>query len=707
MACSQAPNGRIAARAARAVVLVATLTAAFVGAVATSPSASGIGNRRPKSTSVSLSSQTNWVTGSSMSLDVAIHSLDKRAELGLKLTVYSRLTSRYALGLAETGKQSPDELVLDATPIIPLRALRVTGTGVLGVAMHVRVATSASLKPGGLGSPRLALDCAPLDCDGVYPLVVTVVDTANNTPLASLTTFLIYVAGRPGLNRLRVALVLPLGATPVLTASGSPALSAKTIQALAAVLETVEDHPTDHVNFELYPQLLVALAESRSPQAAAVLTDLRALAHQAAPSGPAEFLEAPFTPVNLDRLTAAGLGSELSTQLAAAEGIFRSELGVAPPRGVYLSTTPIDAASVVALAARHVGRVVLPETELPAASSLSLTSPLDLSISAGSNRSSAARLTAVVADSALAAHLAPGTSPVLATHQFLADIAQTFFEEPFGAQARGVVVALGAVPSSSLLSMVLEGLASSPIARPATVASVFSAVPVGADGAPTHLAPAPDHTRPSYAFASSIESASSMTRAIDSIVPDDHAFIADAEDAVLLAETAGFRRGRWALYAAEPRAAVSRIEHDLALAGTRTVTLTQRQAKVPLTIVSVFPSPIHATLELSSGTLAIAPGDFNRPVVLAHKNSPFVIPVTARTSGVSTLTIELVSPRGGIVLFEDVYTVRSTAFSIVAVGLSVAALLVLGLWWLRSHVRRTRRRAQAPAVPGPAVTSAE
>ena len=58
-------------------------------------------------------------------------------------------------------------------------------------------------------------------------------------------------------------------------------------------------------------------------------------------------------------------------------------------------------------------------------------------------------------------------------------------------------------------------------------------------------------------------------------------------------------------------------------------------------------------------------------------------------------------------LFEDVYTVRSTAFSIVAVGLSIAALLVLGLWWLRSHVRRRRRRAQAPAVPGPAPTSAE
>ena len=150
MACSQVPNGRIAARAARAVVLAATLTAAFVGVVATSPSASGIGSRRPKSTSISLSSQTNWVTGSSMSLDVAIHSLDKRAKLGLKLTVYSRLTSRYTLGLAETGKQSPDELVLDATPIIPLP--RVARDGDRGT-------RSGDARPrGGLGVAQTGWD---------------------------------------------------------------------------------------------------------------------------------------------------------------------------------------------------------------------------------------------------------------------------------------------------------------------------------------------------------------------------------------------------------------------------------------------------------------------------------------------------------------------------------------------------------------------
>jgi hypothetical protein len=64
-----------------------------------------------------------------------------------------------------------------------------------------------------------------------------------------------------------------------------------------------------------------------------------------------------------------------------------------------------------------------------------------------------------------------------------------------------------------------------------------------------------------------------------------------------------------------------------------------------------------------------------------------------------------VSPRGGIVLFEHVYTVRSTAFSIVGVALSLAALVVLALWWLRSRHGRRRRRATERAGPEPAVAN--
>jgi hypothetical protein len=687
-------HSSVGAISARAAVVASALALALVVVIApAAPAATATAHQRER-TGVSLVSQTGWVTGSRMWLDVAIHSPLPRADLGLKLTVYSRLTSRYAFDLSESGQLAPTELVLGSTPIIPLRVLHVTGTGVLRVAMHVRLADSATAKPGALGSPGLALDCAPLSCDGVYPLDVAVVDTAQGTRLASFTTYLVYVAGEPGSIPLRVALVLPFGSAPALVATGAPTLTSSEIASLAATLATIRQDPGTRVTLAVYPQLLVALAESPSPKAAVVLGELRTFAEQKSGAPSLEFLEAPFTPVSLDELTAAGLGREFRRQLDRAAQVFRTLLGATPPQGVYLSTTPLDDASLAALARNGIERVVIPATGLPTNMSMSHTAPLRMLLSAARPRAGALSLSALVADSALAAHFAPSAQPALAAHQFLAEIALVYFEQPFGQQARGVVVAPATIPRSpAFLSDLLEGLESSPIAEQSTVASLFSAVPVGADGAVSRITAVPAHAASSYAFASSIGNALSTVNALASTVPGDAAFLSRAGDATLLAETAGLGQAARMRYTAEPLALVGQIEHAISLAGARTVTLTQRRAKVPLTIVAAFPSPIHATLMLSSSTLAIASRYFSLPIVLAHKNSPFEIPVTARTSGVSTLTIELVSPRGGILLFEHVYTIRSTAFSVVAVALSVAALIVLALWWLRSHLRRRRRAA--------------
>jgi hypothetical protein len=688
-----------AARSACAFLLGTALLAALVATGGATAAGSAPVKGGPHGTAISLVSQTNWVTGGSMLLEVTIRSTVRQADLGLKLTVYSRLTSRYAFDLSESGRLAPNELVLDSTPIIPLDTLLVTGTSTFAVALHVRVTTKASPTPGPLGSPELALDCAPLACDGVYPLEVTVADTSNNLPLTSFTTYLVYVAGEPGSIPLRVAIVLPFGATPALDASGASALTAGDLRSLAATLKAIRDDPDDRLTLAVYPQLLTALAETRSSEAASVLANMRALAKRQRSSAAIEFLEVPFTPVNLDTLNSAGLGGELQSQLSAAARVFQTTLSATPPRGPYLSTTPLDDAGLADLATQHIARVIIPPTGLPVTELMTRSSPFSLKPSATKKSGAlAARPSALVADSILAAHFAAKADPVLAAHHFLAEIAQIYFEEPFGPQARGVVVAPETIPGSSVfLRAVLAGLESSPVARQATVASIFSAVPVGADGATRQVVAVTNHASTPYLFASSIQAAHSTLQAIASIVPDDAAFLSTVGDSILLAETAGLDHAAWTRYADEPLGALAQIERAISVSGARTVTLTQRTAKVPITIVSAFPSPIHATLQLTSSTLVITPADLSRAVVLGHKNSPFQIPVTTRTSGVSTLEVELVSPRGGVVLFAYVVTVRSTAFSSVAVALSVVAVLVLALWWFRARARRRRRATELAA----------
>jgi beta-lactamase regulating signal transducer with metallopeptidase domain len=88
----------------------------------------------------------------------------------------------------------------------------------------------------------------------------------------------------------------------------------------------------------------------------------------------------------------------------------------------------------------------------------------------------------------------------------------------------------------------------------------------------------------------------------------------------------------------------------------------------------------------------------------SHTNVVYVN-VRARTSGVFTVGITLESPAGGLQLSSGQIVVRSTATSIVGIVLSVGAVVVLAVWWVRtSRKRRSLRLAEEDtAGPGPPV----
>jgi hypothetical protein len=80
--------------------------------------------------------------------------------------------------------------------------------------------------------------------------------------------------------------------------------------------------------------------------------------------------------------------------------------------------------------------------------------------------------------------------------------------------------------------------------------------------------------------------------------------------------------------------------------------------------------------------------------------------VQTRASGLFKVDITLSSPAGGLTLSSGQVSVRSTATSVVGVILSLGAVAVLVVWWLRtSRKRRARRRLEetgegvAPPVP--------
>ena len=681
-----------------AATSLALATAGFASLV--SPAFSSASEK----TSVNLTAETNWVGAhSKMHLSFDVSSTFPTTDLGVKLTLYSRLTSRYAFGLSETGKEPSSEIVLGATPIIPLSQLLHGFAPNASASLKVRVVTAPTARSPQLSSPVLALDCVPGSCDGVYPLEVVIVDRSTDKPLASFTTDVIYLTGSAGTYPLNVALVFSLGTGLGLAPDGDSMVSLPRLVALDEFVRAVAAQSHTAVTINAYSQILLALERSQDKLAKATLTSLRSLVANGAVTGKLEMLDAPFAEISPEQLARAGLTSDFTRQFATGHAIAHRLVGATETVTPYLAASNLDATGVATLASAGITRLVVPESNVTPAQATTPTAPFKLQT--GLSGSSAP--VAFVADSGLASQLQSSSDPVLAAHNFLADLAQTFFEEPFSTGPRGVVVAPLLLPSSSrLVSTVLHGLNSTPILHSITLDDLYAAVPVGSNAEPRSAGLTGVHG-PSGHLGQKITSARSMLSDLQSVIPTDASLLNRARDAILLAETAGIANSAESRYLGVPNLEFKIVRESLALTGSRTVTIGQHNARVPVTFDSSFPNVIHADLRLSSGEFALSPSQVSQPIVLARKNTEHVVSVTTRTSGVSTLDVELVSPVGKVVLLQGGITIRSTAYSIVAVIISAIALLILLAWWVRTMLRRRRRHAQQRellSASGPAST---
>jgi hypothetical protein len=79
---------------------------------------------------------------------------------------------------------------------------------------------------------------------------------------------------------------------------------------------------------------------------------------------------------------------------------------------------------------------------------------------------------------------------------------------------------------------------------------------------------------------------------------------------------------------------------------------------------------------------------------LERGTTSFIVRVKTRTSGDSVVQLQLLSPIGGLEVARGEFTIRSTAISGVAIGLTAGAGAYLLVWWLRSALRRGRRHAK-------------
>jgi hypothetical protein len=650
-----------------------------------------------------------------LTLGLRIRSRAPRADLSLTVTVYDHLTSRS--GFTETLSGRGLGGVTARSPALALTSLTTDAQGVTTLTIPV---VGDTTPPGG-GDWTADLGCAPGSCADVYPVKVTLTDSAPNAGGAQLVTYLVYDDPSSTSQPLRVALVAPLGlAPPAADATGKvhpPRAGA--VAALDSLVGAIGAAPAVPMTLAPDPatlEYLVGAGHAHQVDAVGALS-----------TSPArQTLSQSFVPVDPTALADAGLPDETTAQERRASQVLAlPALGVRATTGTWVAGSTLDQAAVDQLAPAY-GHVVVPQSTVTGPTGpLTTTQPFALSAGRG------ASVTAAVSDAGLGAHLAAGSGgdPVLAAEQFLADLSLVYYEAPnlLGPEGtpapRGVVAVapLHWAPDPTFVTAALGGLEANPVVDPVTLDQLFTEVPVGADRQATARRPVP--AGPPGLPARALRTARVRQEGFESAASASPAGAVTAQtlgDLLLTAEAS-------TLTPHQQQAAVTGYEAVLAgqlrqlSVRSDTIRLTAGAASVPLTLVRNTPYPVTVVVRLTSDKLRFpasqSPGSvcrdphvtttdgrstFSALCVLDRATDAVYVNMRARTAGDFRVDVTLASPRSGLELAGGELTVRSLSTSAVAIALSVAAVLVLLAWWGRTLWRGgrwSRRGAHSRAAP--------
>lgn len=679
--------------------LALTLTVGIGSAGATVQPRSG----GSTSSHVSLIQQTAWaVPGGSFSLHLAISSPLPSSDLEIYVGVYHRLTNRSSFAQTLTNHlptslmASWDPVRLDHLPTDP------SGNATFTIALPAPGATSNATSAASTDvSGRVSLDLTSCTaCGGVYPVRVELRSATTGSELDRFTTHLIYTPPDAASHKLNVAWIIPIQARPALGPDGQESLGSTTSNALSALAGSLGRAPGVPVVLAPNPETLQALATSPRAIDQNTLGELRSLAGNTPTD---QIISRPYVPINVSVLASVGLASEVSAQIKRGGDVLGSTLHITTDHTTWSTNQTMSNVGLDELAHQGVTSLVLPEADLAGLNQpLTLTQPFGLSHQPS--------IEAASADPGLASHFASGSEPVLSAHQLLADLAQLYFDSPDSSVARGVVIQTPPtwLPQRGLLDAALAGLSDSPIVAPVTLKTLFSTVP-GAPASSTNASGISSSTSMSAARGHTLVrdlagNQSFPTPPLD-LITRTRGRLASLEgalahvtpsfqtmaDVLLVGESADLNNSQQTGYLNGVNNLIDAFVAHVSLPQPHSLTLTSRAGHLPITVVSTLGVTVRGVLHVASDKLAFPRGS-TQPVDVTNNSVTAIFDVRARATGAFPLKVSLVSPDGHLILASTRLTVSSTAASVVAVVITVAAVAFLIGWWGRSILRARRGR---------------
>ncbi len=679
------------------------LGAASVAAIASLGVALPVTANPGATAGLTLVSQTPWVKpGQMFDLSLAIGSSVARSQLGIALSVFAPPDGQSSFEQTLQDNTSSESLVSD-TETVPLQTLRTDSAG--------DTVVQAAISAGNYSAPastfNLDLQCAPDNCNGVYPLRVQLMDTATGSVVSDLVTDILFIESRIT-SRLRVALVVPLGSAPSEPGdTGAP--GPPTGSALHDLGTSVAELENSAAPVTAYPQpLTVQGLEDGPANSKSIAQGIVTLSDEA----DVQVLPSTYVWVDPKTLVDAGLSAEIVSQLRRSFQVMDTAR-VQTSGSTSIVEGALDEETLGVLAATGTTQVVVPSGDLSSVSGkFAGPSVQTFALDTGDGRT----IEAAETDSALESELIDqqGAGSVLAAHQLLADLALIAFEEPEAPWNRGLVLAppLDWSPSPGFLSSLLSGLAGIPVLDPVTTSGFFDQVTRGDDGgnpnngngwpSTRQLAQGSHGTGPGFPV-TGINQARTLLAGLESVIHGSEN-LTPLSDLLLSAESV-------LLSEKQQRAVISAFDQVVAqradvvsLTAVRTIRLTSQTATIPITLVRQVPFPVTVVLDLSSDKLAFLHGTNPQKVRLTQHIQSVDVDVSARTSGDFPVVVSVRSPTGGLLIASAKFTVRSLSTSVVAIVLTVVAAAVLLMWWARTLLagrrgRRARRNHGAHSAP--------
>lgn len=636
--------------------------------------------------SLQLLRQSTWVGPSSRTfqLDLAVTASDP-ADEALVVDVYDRLITRSQFQEVLSGT-FPAPYPYYQNPAKPLDQLAAGPNG--GAELDVAVNSST----GGL----------PLDLTGVYPVQVFL-EKQGLTQGKPLTTFLVYAAaGASSFKHLSVSLVVPLAArVPVGPSGGLGRVQPSDAASLDADIAALAAQRVA-VTVQASPSTLQAMEDAGGPPRTSVGRLAGAL------GAGDELLPATRLPVDVGALVSSGLQSQLKGQLASGSATLKTLLGMAPSPDTWVLSGQVDQGALSALFETGAAQVVVPEGSLSTlpAQYLKLTFAQPAYLKARGDR-----LMVIGADNELSGRIAEASVPGQATlvaYQVLGELAMIDQELP--SVTRGVVLMppAGATVNPTFLSVLLSGLEGNPLLKAVTLAQQFGSVPP----APlTRHVVGPAAAAP-LAGADGWYGAEDAVTSAAAVFGRSASLVSNLEERLLVATSSVWSGERRAALIARVESAADLELQKLRLPPSHSITLTSRQVRLPLEVLSGARLPAHVRLVLSSNQLSfqggkfgavqcqvVSPGSEQCELDLAPSATTTLrVPVEVRTPGAFQLSLEIETPDGALVA-TGTDTINSTAVSGVGLLLMVGAALFLAVWWVRNarHGRRSRRLVPSPS----------